>query len=183
MKLVDGKNVYIQDFSGNVVKVTTNASTEVDVTSKGTVSDLKPGTSVIVQGTASTDGTSTAATSISQSSGLGNGAPVRRCGHRRRRRHGRWVTPSTQSPLRAGPAAVLHNAARSEKASKVSVRARLVLSTLCVFNAIVLLVPRDRIVGRSSTAERRYVLAAAMWIAAILLFRLSHGLRRGADWP
>jgi hypothetical protein len=75
VKLVDGKNVYIQDFSGNVVKVTTSASTEVDVTSKGTVSDLRPGTSVIVQGTASNDGTSTAATSISQSSGLGNGAP------------------------------------------------------------------------------------------------------------
>ena len=75
VKLVDGKNVYIQDFSGNVVKVTTNASTQVNVTSKGTVSELKPGTSVIVQGTASKDGTSTAATSISQSSGLGNGSP------------------------------------------------------------------------------------------------------------
>ncbi len=75
MKLVDGKNVYVQDFQGNVVKVTTNASTDVNVTSKGTVSDLRPGTSVIVEGTAGKDGTSTAATSISQSSGLGNSSP------------------------------------------------------------------------------------------------------------
>ena len=75
MKLVDGKNVYVQDFSGNVVKVTTNAATDVNLTTKGTVSQLKPGTSVIVQGTASSDGTTTAATSISQSAGLGNGSP------------------------------------------------------------------------------------------------------------
>jgi uncharacterized membrane protein YgcG len=73
VKLVDGKNVYVQDFSGNVVKVTTNASTAVNLTTKSTVSKLKPGTSVIVQGTASSDGTSTAATSISQSTGFGNG--------------------------------------------------------------------------------------------------------------
>ena len=74
VKLVDGKNVYIQDFSGNVVKVTTNASTDINLTTKGAVSQLEPGTSVIVQGAASNDGT-TAATSISQNTGLGNGSP------------------------------------------------------------------------------------------------------------
>jgi hypothetical protein len=75
VKLVDGKNVYVQDFSGNVVKITTNASTTINLTTKSSVGQLKPGTSVIVQGTPNHDGTSTAATSISQSSGLGNGSP------------------------------------------------------------------------------------------------------------
>ena len=46
----------------------------------------------------------------------------------------------------------------------MSVRARLVLSTLCVFNAIILL-----ILGTASLAfvdgRTRYVLAATMWIA------------------
>jgi hypothetical protein len=75
VKLVDGKNVYVQDLSGNVVKVTTDAATEINVTTKSAVGSLKPGTTVIVQGTPSDDGTSTAATSISQSTGLGNGTP------------------------------------------------------------------------------------------------------------
>jgi hypothetical protein len=64
----------------------------------------------------------------------------------------------------------------------VSVRARLVLSTLCVFNAIIL-----AILGIGSLVfvdgGTRYVLAAAMGIGAILLVALSRGLRRGADWP
>lgn len=75
VKLVDGKSVYIQDVSGNVVKVTTNASTTVNLTRKGTVSQLKPGTTVIVQGTAGSDGTSTVATNISQNAGFGNATP------------------------------------------------------------------------------------------------------------
>jgi hypothetical protein len=64
----------------------------------------------------------------------------------------------------------------------VSVRARLVLSTLGVFNAILLVV-----LGAGCLAfvdgRTRYALAAAMWIAAIVLATLSHGLRKGADWP
>ena len=64
----------------------------------------------------------------------------------------------------------------------MSVRARLVLSTLCVFNAILLL-----LLGAGSLAfvdgRTRFLLAAAMWIAAIVLLTLSHGLRRGTDWP
>ena len=64
----------------------------------------------------------------------------------------------------------------------MSVRARLVLSTLCVFNAIILL-----ILGTGSLVfvdgGTRYALAAAMWITAIILLSLSHGLRRGTDWP
>jgi hypothetical protein len=74
VKLVDGNNVYVQDVSGNVVKYTTNGSTTVTLSTTGTVKQLKPGTSVIVQGSAANDGTSTAA-SISQSSGFGGGGP------------------------------------------------------------------------------------------------------------
>jgi hypothetical protein len=73
VKLVDGNNVYVQDASGNVVKFTTNGSTTVNLSTTGTVKQLKPGTTVIVQGSASNDGTSTA-TSISQNSGSGGGA-------------------------------------------------------------------------------------------------------------
>ena len=64
----------------------------------------------------------------------------------------------------------------------MSVRARLVLSTLCVFNSIILL-----LLGTGSLVfvdgRSRYAVAAAMWIAAIVLVTLSHRLRRGADWP
>ena len=63
----------------------------------------------------------------------------------------------------------------------MSVRARIVLSTLCVFNAIIL-----TLLGTGSLVfvdgPSRYALAAAMWIAAILLLTLSHGLRRGTEW-
>jgi hypothetical protein len=74
IKLVDGNNVYVQDVSGNVVKYTTNGSTTVTLSTTATVKQLKPGTTVIVQGSASTDGASTA-TSISQSSGFDGGGP------------------------------------------------------------------------------------------------------------
>jgi hypothetical protein len=71
VKLVDGKNVYVQDAAGDVIKVTTSPSTQVTVSKPGSVSQLAPGTAVIVQGTTSSDGTTMSATSISPSSGLG----------------------------------------------------------------------------------------------------------------
>jgi hypothetical protein len=74
VKLVDGKNVYVQDASGNVVKVTTDPSTQVTVSKAGTVQELEPGSTVIVQGKASSDGSSMAATSITPSGGFGRGA-------------------------------------------------------------------------------------------------------------
>ena len=73
MKLVDGTNVYVQDTAGDVIKVTTGPSTQVTVSHPGKVSQLLPGSTVIVQGTASADGTSVAATSIAPSSGFGGG--------------------------------------------------------------------------------------------------------------
>jgi len=73
VKLVDGKNVYVQDVQGDVVKVTTNADTTVTISKPGTVSQIEPGSTVIVQGKASSDGSSMAATSISPSTGFGGG--------------------------------------------------------------------------------------------------------------
>jgi hypothetical protein len=71
VKLVDGNNVYVQDLQGNTIKVTTKPSTTVSVTKTGKTSDLAPGSTVIVQGKQNPDGTSMAATSISQSAGFG----------------------------------------------------------------------------------------------------------------
>ena len=64
MKLVDGTNVYIQDAAGDDIKITTSPSTNVTVTKPGTVAQLAVGNTISVQGTASSDGTSIAATSI-----------------------------------------------------------------------------------------------------------------------
>ena len=75
IKLVDGKNVYVSDAQGNVVKIATNAKTKITVSQAASIAKLKPSTSVIVQGTTATDGTVTA-TSISQTAaggGLGGG--------------------------------------------------------------------------------------------------------------
>ncbi|MEA3020795.1 MAG: hypothetical protein QOI47_2319 [Actinomycetota bacterium] len=70
VKLVDGSNVYIEDQSGTVTKVTTDASTTVRVSKPGTVSDLKPSDTVVVQGSTGKDGT-VAASSISTGGGRG----------------------------------------------------------------------------------------------------------------
>jgi hypothetical protein len=72
IKLVDGKNVYVSDAQGNVVRVATNGKTKITVSQEATVSKLKPSTSVIVQGTTGSDGTVTA-TSISQTAAGGQG--------------------------------------------------------------------------------------------------------------
>jgi len=75
VKLVDGKNVYVSDAQGNVVKVATTATTKITTSQAASITKLKPSTTVIVQGTKAADGTLTA-TSISQSAaggGLGGG--------------------------------------------------------------------------------------------------------------
>ncbi len=75
VKLVDGKNVYVSDAQGNVVKVATTATTKITTSQTASIAKLKPSTTVIVQGTKGADGTLTA-TSISQSAaggGLGGG--------------------------------------------------------------------------------------------------------------
>ena len=69
MKLVDGTNVYITDASGNLVKVTTQPGLVVTVNKDGTVADLAAGESVVVTGTAGSDG-SIAATAIRSGAAL-----------------------------------------------------------------------------------------------------------------
>ena len=73
VKLVDGTNVYVQDTAGDDIKVTTSPSTQVTVSKPGKIADLTPGSTVIVQGQASSDGTTIAATTITPSAGRGFG--------------------------------------------------------------------------------------------------------------
>jgi len=71
IKLVDGTTVYVQTTAGDVVQVATSAGTKVTVSSSVPVKDLRPGETVIVEGSKNSSG-AIAATSISQTS-LGAG--------------------------------------------------------------------------------------------------------------
>jgi hypothetical protein len=62
---VDGTTVYVKTAQGDDVKVSTSDSTTVGVTQQGKLSDLKPGSTVVVQGQAGDDGT-VAAQAITQ---------------------------------------------------------------------------------------------------------------------
>ena len=77
IKLIDGGTVYVQTAAGDIVQVATSAGTKVTVSSTVPVKDLKPGETVIVQGSKNSSG-AIAATSISQTSlgsfGGGGGA-------------------------------------------------------------------------------------------------------------
>ncbi|WP_410668374.1 hypothetical protein [Amycolatopsis sp. cmx-4-68] len=57
---VDGTTVYVKTAQGADVKVSTSDSTTVGVTQPGKLSDLKPGSTVVVEGQAGSDGTVTA---------------------------------------------------------------------------------------------------------------------------
>jgi hypothetical protein len=71
IKLVDGTTVYVQTAAGDIVQVATSAGTKVTVSSSVPVKDLRPGETVIVEGSKNSSG-AIAATSISQTS-LGAG--------------------------------------------------------------------------------------------------------------
>jgi hypothetical protein len=71
IKLIDGATVYVQTAAGDIVQVATSAGTKVTVSSTVPVKDLRPGETVIVQGSKNSSG-AIAATSISQTS-LGGG--------------------------------------------------------------------------------------------------------------
>ena len=73
VKLVDGGNLYVTDAQGNTVKVSA-ASAQITTSQPGTLNDLKPGETVIVQGRAAKDGTVNA-TSVSTGGG-GSGLPT-----------------------------------------------------------------------------------------------------------
>jgi hypothetical protein len=71
VKLVDGSTIYVQTVSGGIIRVTTSPSTKIQISATGTAKDLRPGQSVIVQGTKHGSGLVTA-TSVTES-GLGTG--------------------------------------------------------------------------------------------------------------
>jgi hypothetical protein len=76
IKLVDGSTVYVQTTAGDIVSVATSAGTKVTVSNTVPVKDLRPGETVIVEGSKNSSG-AIAATSISQTSlggGFGGGA-------------------------------------------------------------------------------------------------------------
>src|SRR4029078_3732987 len=58
--LIDGTNVYVTTAQGDVVKVLTNPQTTISVSKKGTLSDVDPAKTVVVQGASNPDGTVTA---------------------------------------------------------------------------------------------------------------------------
>jgi hypothetical protein len=76
---VSGSTVYIKTADGRIITVTTDANTTVRISSPGKVSDLKPGSNVVVQG--SQNGSTIAASNVSEGDGLpgggrfGNGGP------------------------------------------------------------------------------------------------------------
>ena len=71
IKLNDGATVYVQTTAGDIVQVATSAGTKVTVSSTVPVTSLRPGQTVIVEGSKNSSG-AVAATSISQTS-LGAG--------------------------------------------------------------------------------------------------------------
>jgi Cu/Ag efflux protein CusF len=73
IKVVDGDSFYVTTSSGSVVKVTTNSTSTITRTASASVSDLKPGETVVVQGTAGEDGTVVATRVTDGSSGGAGG--------------------------------------------------------------------------------------------------------------
>jgi hypothetical protein len=71
IKLVDGSTVYVQTSAGDIVQVLTSSGTKVTVSTTVPVKDLRPGETVIVEGSKNSSG-GVSATSISQAS-LGAG--------------------------------------------------------------------------------------------------------------
>jgi len=70
VKLVDGSNLYVTNAQGEVVKVTTSAGVKLTRMADATISDIKPGDTVIVRGSTNADGTITA-TSIADNGASG----------------------------------------------------------------------------------------------------------------
>ncbi|EME60244.1 DUF5666 domain-containing protein [Amycolatopsis decaplanina] len=65
---VEGNKVYVKSAQGGEITVSTTDETTISVTQAGKLSDLKPGSTVAVQGQAGDDGT-VAARSITQEAG------------------------------------------------------------------------------------------------------------------
>ncbi|MFC6086123.1 hypothetical protein [Sphaerisporangium aureirubrum] len=76
VKLVDGRKIYVETATGDLVVVTTTGDTKVQISKEGAVKDLKPGSTVVVQGKRGADGT-VAATTVNQGGIAGRGAGTR----------------------------------------------------------------------------------------------------------
>jgi hypothetical protein len=63
---VEGDTVYVQMADGTTIKVVTDGSTQIRVTQTGSVSDLATGSTVVVQGTASDNGGTITANTITE---------------------------------------------------------------------------------------------------------------------
>jgi hypothetical protein len=63
---IDGTDVYVKTQDGKTIKVSTSDTTRVRISQDGKLSDLKPGSTVIVQGNTGSDGTVTAQTITEQ---------------------------------------------------------------------------------------------------------------------
>ncbi|MDH6576482.1 DUF5666 domain-containing protein [Kitasatospora sp. MAP5-34] len=74
VKAVDGSTVYLTDANGNTIKVTTAATTKIQLSKDGQVADLQPGQSVVVVGTPDASG-GYAATQLTEggTTGFGGG--------------------------------------------------------------------------------------------------------------
>ncbi|MFC4535205.1 hypothetical protein [Sphaerisporangium dianthi] len=70
IKLVDGGKIYLETAGGGIVTVRTSGDTKVQVSKEGKVKDLKPGSTIVVQGQRGSDGSVTA-TSVNQGGGAG----------------------------------------------------------------------------------------------------------------
>lgn len=68
VKVVDGRNLYLTDAQGNIVKITTGGGTKVKLSKDGKVSDLQPGDTVVVQGTQDSSG-NVAASQVTEGGG------------------------------------------------------------------------------------------------------------------
>jgi hypothetical protein len=94
VKLIDGANVYVQTAAGDVVKVATTATTPIEITTTGALTDLQVGDTLSVAGAAGADGT-VAATSISRTAAAtdatGGATPT--------------TAPGAATPTTAAPAA------------------------------------------------------------------------------
>jgi hypothetical protein len=73
VKAIDGSTLYVTDATGNVIKVTTKAGVTVTVTKAGTLTDVKPGDTVVVRGTTSSGAVAAESISIGGGGGAGLG--------------------------------------------------------------------------------------------------------------
>jgi hypothetical protein len=69
VKRVDGANIYVTDAQGNEVKVVTTPSSRFTRTGPGSLQDVRPGDTVIVQGQKGDDGIVTATAVADSGSG------------------------------------------------------------------------------------------------------------------